>query len=376
MTISPYKIAQMGTKKRETASLPREQHRCNSPWRESSVNILNMPLSLTRMPETSSTSQSQPAPAVSADPSTQQWMEVLEKGKPPRERSRKLGKPLEIMIAGAIATARELGLENSPSRWQSGHHGWFFGKKYIEGKSFQTQRMKMVEVRNWPVKISTLPSEGQISVYLTLLKTARVDQVAAYYRLHCEQIDKVRCCIARELIEHRENDKQYRQIFPVLFARHGHIAKLSKLKKAAHAVQVANKQYRLRAGTRAYARGLEMLIEKCEARLQRIENFRAADWRSYGKRPRWADGRRGWTGLRPEEVDVRTVDTTKDEEVCSRDMRTEKLQGVLRARYARSFPQAADRKLATSAIEDRRDREIVWAERIEKAKAILRKAFR
>ena len=72
----------------------------------------------------------------------------------------------------------------------------------------------------------------------------------------------------------------------------------------------------------------------------------AADWRSGGER------RRGWTGLRPEEVDVRTVNTIKGEEISSEEIRIEKVEAVLRVRYARSFPRVADRSLAIHAIEN------------------------
>ena len=241
---------------------------------------------------------------------------------------------------------------------------------YVEGMNSSTQRMRMVEIRNWPIEISTLRPEGQIIAYQNLLKTARLDQVASYYKLHCEQLDEVRCYIAHELTIHRENDKHFRQVFPIFFSHQNDIAKSSKLKKAAHAVQIADKKYRLRAGNRAFARGLEMLIEKCEVRLQKSKTFTPADWRSYSERPRWADGRRGWTGLRPEEVDVRAIDTAKAEEIGSRKLRRENLQAVLRAQYARSFPRGADRRLATYAFEDTGAGEIVRADRTEQAKAV------
>ncbi len=231
--------------------------------------------------------------------------------------------------------------------------------------------MRLVEIRNWPIKISTLRPEGQIMAYRNLLKSARLDQVASYYRLHCEQLDKVRCNISYDLTIHRENDKHSRQVFPVLFSRQDDIARSSKLKKAAHAVQVADKQYRSRAGNRAYARGLEMLIEECEVQLQKNKSFTPADWRPYSERPRWSDGRRGWTGLRPDQVDVYTVDVAKAEEIGLSQSKGERLRAVLRARYARSFPQAADKRLATCTFEVRGDGEIVRADGREQAKATL-----
>lgn len=268
-------------------------------------------------------------------------------------RTRETEDLVKSIIAEMRATRRRLGLENSPSRWQGGHHGWFLGKRYLERKSLKTQKMRLIELPNWPIKISTLRPEGQLIAYQTLLKTARLDQVAAYYRFHCEQLEKVRCYIARELTMHIENQKQFRHAFPFFFSRQEDIAKSSKMKKAAQAMQGAEKQYRLRAGNRAYARGLELLIENCEVRLQNNEDFTPADWRSYAGRPRWADGRRGWTGLRPEEVEVRTVENAKGEEIG--ETKQKKLQAVLRARYARSFPRAADRRLANYASEDKGD---------------------
>ncbi|KAL9068515.1 MAG: hypothetical protein Q9161_006164 [Pseudevernia consocians] len=191
----------------------------------------------------------------------------------------------------------------------------------------------MVEIRNWPIKLSALRPEKQIIASQTLLKTARLDQVASYYRLLCEQLDEVRCYIAHELTIHRENDKRLRQVIPIFFSRQDDVAKSSKVKKAAHAVQTADKKYRLRAGYRAFARGLEMLIEKCEVRLQKRK-------------------------IGPEEVDVHTIDTAKAEEIGSRK---------LRAQYARSFPRGADRRLATYALEDPEAGEIVRAEGTDRA---------
>lgn len=104
-----------------------------------------------------------------------------------------------------------------------------------------------------------------------------------------------------------------------------------------------------------------MLIERCEVRLQKSESFAPADWRSYSERPRWVDSRRGWTGLRPEEVVVRAIDTAKGEEIGSEEKRREKSLAGLRARYARSFPRAADRGL----IGDRGQGEVVRADGIE-----------
>lgn len=298
----------------------------------------------------------------------QNWAEMKETQ--PAE-SRRPDNPLKYIVAERIATARRLGLGNSPSRWRSGHDGWFFGKKYIEGNSLVTQRMKMQEIRDWPIKISTLRPDVQLIAYQTLLKTARLDQVAAYYRLHCEQLEKVRYYIAYALTMHRENDKHFRQVFPVFFSRQDDLATSSKLKKATNAVQVADKHYRLRATNRAYARGLETLIEKCEVRLRKSGGFTPADWRSYSERPRWADGRKGWTGLRPEEVDLHFVDAAKGEEVGFEELRGERLRAKLKARYARLFPRAADRRLATHASEDGRDGEVVRAHGTEEAKEMF-----
>lgn len=299
-------------------------------------------------------------------------MDKSSRGRAPTTTTLGREKLFKTIIVQANAVELELGI--SPSQWQNGHAGWFLGKQYVKLGELGTLKMKMVEIRNWPVKISTLRPEAQFLAYQSLLKTASLGQMAAYYRLHCEQLDEARCCVAHELTVHRENDKQFRQVFPTFFSHQDDIASSSKLKKAAHAVQVADKHYRLRAAYRAHARGLELLIEKCEDRLQTSENFTPVDWRSYSERPRWADGRRGWTGLRPSEVDLRTVDTVKEEEITSRKTWRDSVDAVLRARYARFFPRVADRRLATYALEDRRDGEVVRAGGIEHAKVTASKA--
>ena len=254
-------------------------------------NQINVSLSLTRMSESSSESTCQPTPAVSTDPSTQQSIKVLANQAPQESDPEEILKNV-LAKRGAIARqlaglARRLGLKNSPSRWQGGQDGWFFATRYIEWKDSETQRLRMTEIRKWPTKISTLPPERQIIAYQSLLKTARLDQVAAYYRLHCEQLDNVRCCVVHQLILHRQNDEHFRQVFPVLFSRQADIAESFKLKRAAYAAQVAAIEYGQRARYRAYARGLELLIETCEVRLQRTEHFAPADWRSYNERPRY-----------------------------------------------------------------------------------------
>ena len=99
--------------------------------------------------------------------------------------------------------------------------------------------------------------------------------------------------------------------------------------------------------TRAYAHGLEALVEGCEAllrRQQQSEEFTAIDWRPFTSRTRWRDGRRGWTGLSEEEVRTDVV------EVRSRDVRSKTVpihvtKAVFRAQFARFFPRAADKRI-------------------------------
>ena len=138
----------------------------------------------------------------------------------------------------------------------------------------------------------------------------------------------------------------------------------TELKKKPH------KNFHARESQRAFARGLEMLIEKCEVRLQKNKDFKPADWRSYKERPRWADGKRGWTGLKPDGIENRHVKAAKGDGHGLTETRSAKLQAGLMARYAKIFPRAADRRLATSASEHR-EGEGVRAARHKLAKVML-----
>ena len=187
--------------------------------------------------------------------------------------------------------------------------------------------------------------------YEKLSKTSRPDQDAAYYKLHCPQLNIVRCWIAYQLSIHKKDNQQF-QMFQSLIVRKDRSIRWTELKKTTH------KKFHSRESQRAFARGLEVLIEKCEARLQKNKDFKPADWRSYKERPRWADGKRGWTGLKPEEIENRNVKAAKGDGHGLRETRNAKLQAGLRARYARIFPSAADRRLATSAFKHREEEDV------------------
>ena len=277
-----------------------------------------------------------------------------------QSRSRK-----EILQAEALATQDKLGLENSPLRWQGGHDGWFWGKKYVKAQNSKAQQMRLVGVSNWPTKISTLPPQGQLAAYEKLSKTSRPDQDTAYYKLHCQQLYNVRCMIACQLSIRAKNNKRFQQMFQFPIVRKDRSIQWTGLKKA------AQKTFHLRANQRYFARGLEVLIEKCEVRLQKNQTFTPADWRSYKERPRWADGKRGWTGLKPEDIPNRNVKAAKGDGYRLTETRSEKVQAGLRVRYARIFPRAADRRLATSALEHRGEGEGVRAARHKLAQAII-----
>lgn len=224
--------------------------------------------------------------------------------------------------------------------------------------------MRLVGVNSWPTKISTLPPQAQLMAYEKLSKTSRPDQDAAYYNLHCQQLNNVRCRIAYQLSIHKKENQQFQQMFRSFIVRKDRSITSTELKKKAH------KNFHARESQRAFARGLEVLIEKCEVRLQKNKDFTPGDWRSYKERPRWADGRRGWTGLKPEEIENRNVKAAKGDGHGLTEIRSEKLQAGLRARYARIFPKAADRRLAPSAS-GHREGEGVRAARQKPAKVIL-----
>ena len=290
-------------------SQSRPHNSCYQLWQAFLLMVLKLPLSLIKIFEQSSKSHSQPLPAVSRNPPTRHLGEVLDK-----ERPRRPGCLAERLVE-AKAVAKSLGKKDSPWHWNGGHDGWFLGIRYLqvfEQKWGGGLRMTVVELRNWPVKISTLFPQEQLVAYQTLLKTARIDQVVAYYKLHCEKLDEVRCRLAHMQTSLKENKKRFRQVSPVFFSCREDMAVPIKVKKAAHAEQVAKREFRLRAEYRAYVRGLEGLIEKCEARLQE-------------------HGRRGWTGLRPEEVNVSTVDVAKGKRIGPRKMTKAEAKEILRA---------------------------------------------
>ena len=282
----------------------------------------------------------------------------------PQSRSRK-----EILQAEALATQHKLGLENSPLRWQGGHDGWCWGKKYIKAQNSKAWPMRLVGVNNWPTRISTLPPQAQLMAYEKLSKTSRPDQDAAYYKLHCQQLNNVRCRIAYQLSIHEKENQQSQQMLRSFIVRKDRAIPCTESKETAHK-KSTHKNFHARESQRAFARGLEVLIEKCEVRLQKNKDFTLADWRSYKERPRWIDGKKGWTGLKPEEIENRNVKAARSDGYGLMEIRSEKLQAGLMARYARMFPRAVDRRLAKYVFEHR-EGEGVRAARHKLAKVIL-----
>ena len=74
--------------------------------------------------------------------------------------------------------------------------------------------------------------------------------------------------------------------------------------------------------------------------------------------------------MRREEIDNCSVDTTRGKEISSAEMSRGKSEAGLRARYARSFPRAADRRLASYRFEDGGDEEVGQADGTEQDKVI------
>lgn len=114
-----------------------------------------------------------------------------------------------------------------------------------------------------------------------------------------------------------------------------------------------HKRFKARAEDRAFARGLEQLIEECETLLRRTgEKFTAIDWRPFKSRKRWQDGERGWTGLREEDVRGDIVEV-RGRDVNSQMVSSGDAKAVCRAQFARDFPRGVDQRLHAGEGEKR-----------------------
>ncbi len=205
-----------------------------------------------------------------------------------------------------------------------------------------------------PVKISTLNPSEQCIAYRHLLKTATPAQIVEYYKLFRDLLDGARCIVAERKVTYSKEQELIQQAFLPSLCRELGISGATQGARLSDAEHRLAKSSRKLARSRAFARDLEQLIEACEALLRAEkkeeeegeEAFTAVDWRAFASRKRWRDGERGWTGLRENDVRGDVVG------VCGREAGSEtKVRGEeaaekagLRARFARCFPRAVDRR--------------------------------
>ncbi|CAD6580284.1 MAG: hypothetical protein ASARMPRED_009411 [Alectoria sarmentosa] len=327
----------------------KEQQDKRDPWQTSPINILHMPNSSAQPPRSRATVPFHPVEPPALDPKIKgllQQIEEIEQKIPP---TRRMKAKVLCPVIQANQEAVRLGLENAPSRWCGGRDGWILWTRY-DPCSLLARRK--VEKEQLPVSISTLRIDEQCIAYHRLHQVATPAQLAKYYRLHCAQLDEMRYLLVFDrLMYFKDRRKMEHAARPVQSCRGDHRA--SAEGPTTRRVLLSDVEVKLRGSykalmvTRAYAHGLEALVEGCEAllrRQQQSEEFTAIDWRPFTSRTRWRDGRRGWTGLSEEEVRTDVV------EVRSRDVRSKTVpihvtKAVFRAQFARFFPRAADKRI-------------------------------
>ena len=189
------------------------------------------------------------------------------------------------------------------------------------GKTPQTQQL--------PVKISTLGPNEQVIAYRRLHQTATPVQIAEYYKLHCRQLDEMHYRVIDDRLAHFGDRNQMLHKGLYLFEAPHRLAK----------------KFETLAQDSAMEREMESLVEECETLLPQKKGqgkSTAIDWRPL---KRWRDGEREGPGLSEEEVRAGTIFEVRGQNVSSRRVSVVAPKAVLRKWFARSFPQAANKRI-------------------------------
>ncbi|CAF9942799.1 MAG: hypothetical protein ALECFALPRED_010073 [Alectoria fallacina] len=229
-----------------------------------------MPNSSAPPPRSRATPPFHPVEPAALDPKIKKFLQQIEEIEQDIPPDRRIKAKVLCPVIQANQEAKRLGLENAPSRWCGGRDGWILWTRY---GPFSMLARRKVEKDQLPVRISTLRMDEQCIAYRRLHQVATPTQLAKYYRLHCAQLDEMRmppCFRPAQPFQGPEADGA---------CASGKVLPLgsSCFKGADAACAVVGRGDRIEGElatrrswwTRAYAHGLETLVEGCEALLRR-----------------------------------------------------------------------------------------------------------
>ena len=155
------------------------------------------------------------------------------------------------------------------------------------------------------VRIDSLPHVEQNRHYENALYGATIPQVQAQYDLHCQRLEEIR----KEAAEATQAVKREQRLGNIDYEvwhcmtsglMMNGLAAIGD--RARLALVEADMWFEVRNRARMNEHGVIRLLERCEDILKRSDpGFTAKPWRDTTqgpKRNRWADGERGWTGLK------------------------------------------------------------------------------
>ena len=178
-------------------------------------------------------------------------------------------------------------------------------------------RLNHDECPQWPfhpvvayklVKIDSLPEIDQNCVYEENLYRATRSQVRDQYELHCRRLRAIRSRSQKKQHAYKEQQKQ---------GNINHDARIcsgtsmgdyhfqTTGDKAVKAYQEAYSSFEDRLRDKRAEGGVIRLLERCESMLKKADkSFVPIPWRQPVPqvKKRWADGQKGWTGLKSEDA--------------------------------------------------------------------------
>lgn len=174
---------------------------------------------------------------------------------------------------------------------------------------FREMRISKYESRYVPVvshrlvEIETLPDIEQNCVYENALYQATVPEVREQYKLHIKRLENIR----NNILKFQDISRRDQRLGNIdydawcCFSSQLNLCHLVAIAQRAQQVyQEAQVWFDERICGRTAENGVIRLLERCEKILKKADqDFVPKTWRSssQGFKKRWADGRKGWTGL-------------------------------------------------------------------------------
>ncbi|KAL6717326.1 hypothetical protein ACLMJK_005241 [Lecanora helva] len=153
------------------------------------------------------------------------------------------------------------------------------------------------------IKIEDLPELDHNRLYERALDHASVSQVREQYDLQCQRFQNIRqsAAMIQRILRRAQRQGNMDYEAWICISAQMNISNVKNLRqKCQFALEQGQTYYDLRNRARILENGIVRLLERCESELEKQDkNFEPRPWRAERShfKPRWADGRRGWTGL-------------------------------------------------------------------------------